>query len=141
MLRCTYCIIPQVRPGLRSRSPEEIEAEVRRLIDNGYREIVISGIHVGHYGVDTTRPKSGKPPFRLWHLFRQLDRIPGDWRMRLSSIEANEVDDDFIDEVALCGPRERIRERLTRYQSLPISTFQVRFPTLDSVRLMAELLL
>jgi threonylcarbamoyladenosine tRNA methylthiotransferase MtaB len=75
---------------------------VRRLIDNGYREIVISGIHVGHYGVDTSRAKSGVPPFRLWHLFRRLDRIPGNWRMRLSSIEANEVDDEFIAAAADC---------------------------------------
>ena len=50
------------------------------------------------------------------------------------------VDDDFIDEVALCGPKERIRERLTRYTALPIRTFQVRFPTMDTIRLMAELL-
>ena len=102
LLRCTYCIIPKVRPGLRSRSPEEIEEEVRRLIDNGYKEIVVSGIHVGHYGVDTTRPKSGKPPFRLWHLFRRLDGIPGRWRMRLSSIETNEIEDDFIKAAADC---------------------------------------
>lgn len=102
VLRCTYCIIPQVRPVLSSRSPESIEAEVRRLVGNGYREIVISGIHVGHYGVDTTRGRSGRAPFRLWHLFRQLDRIPGQWRMRLSSIEANEVDDDFIRAAADC---------------------------------------
>jgi threonylcarbamoyladenosine tRNA methylthiotransferase MtaB len=102
ILKCTYCIIPQVRPGLQSRSPEDIEDEVRRLIDNGYQEIVISGIHVGHYGVDTTRGKSGRAPFRLWHLFRKLDRIPGNWRMRLSSIEANEVGDDFISAAADC---------------------------------------
>ncbi len=102
LLRCTYCIIPSVRPGLRSRDPQDIEDEVRRLIDNGYKEIVIAGIHVGHYGVDTTRKKSGKAPFRLWHLFRKLDAIPGDWRMRLSSIEANEVDDDFINAAADC---------------------------------------
>jgi threonylcarbamoyladenosine tRNA methylthiotransferase MtaB len=102
ILRCTYCIIPQVRPGLQSRSPEDIEQEVRRLVENGHREIVISGIHVGHYGVDTTRKKSGLPPFRLWHLFRRLDAIPGDWRMRLSSIEANEVDQDFISAAADC---------------------------------------
>lgn len=102
ILRCTYCIIPEVRPGLQSRSPQAIEEEVRRLIDNGYHEIVISGIHVGHYGVDTTRGKSGLPPFRLWHLFERLDRIPGDWRMRLSSIEAVEVNDDFISAAANC---------------------------------------
>jgi threonylcarbamoyladenosine tRNA methylthiotransferase MtaB len=102
ILKCTYCIIPKVRPGLRSRSPQDIEDEVRRLIDNGHREIVIAGIHVGHYGVDTTRGRTGLPPFRLWHLFRRLDRIPGNWRMRLSSIEANEIGDDFINAAADC---------------------------------------
>jgi threonylcarbamoyladenosine tRNA methylthiotransferase MtaB len=102
ILKCTYCIIPQVRPGLNSRSPGDIEDECRRLIDNGYHEIVISGIHVGHYGVDATRAKSGRPPFRLWHLFRRLDRIPGSWRMRLSSIEAAEINDDFISAAADC---------------------------------------
>lgn len=102
ILRCTYCIIPKVRPGLRSRSPEDIEAEVRRLIRNGYREIIITGVHVGHYGVDTTRGRSGQPKFRLPQLLRRLDQIPGDWRMRLSSIEAAEIDDDFIAAAADC---------------------------------------
>jgi threonylcarbamoyladenosine tRNA methylthiotransferase MtaB len=102
ILRCTYCIIPEVRPGLRSRSPDEIEDEVRRLIGNGYREIVITGIHVGHYGVETTRGRSGREPFRLWHLFRRLDRIPGEWRMRLSSVEGAELNDDFISAAADC---------------------------------------
>ncbi|MEX1098174.1 MAG: tRNA (N(6)-L-threonylcarbamoyladenosine(37)-C(2))-methylthiotransferase MtaB [Planctomycetales bacterium] len=102
ILKCTYCIIPRVRPGLSSRPPQDIEDEVRRLIDNGYREIVLAGIHVGHYGVDTTRGKSGQPPFRLWHLFERLDRIPGEWRMRLSSVEAAEIHDDFISAAANC---------------------------------------
>ena len=96
ILRCTYCIIPQVRPGLRSRSGDDIEAEVRRLIDNGYQEIILTGVHVGHYGVDTSRRRLGQTPFRLPHLIRRLDKIPGSWRMRLSSIEAAEVDDDLI---------------------------------------------
>ncbi|RLS51652.1 MAG: tRNA (N(6)-L-threonylcarbamoyladenosine(37)-C(2))-methylthiotransferase MtaB [Planctomycetota bacterium] len=102
ILRCSYCIIPKVRPGLASRSPASIEAEVRRLVDHGHKEIILTGIHVGHYGVDTTRGKSGQAPFRLWHLFRQLDQIPGDWRMRLSSIEANEVDEEFFKAAADC---------------------------------------
>ena len=102
ILKCSYCIIPQVRPGLRSRSPDDIEAEVRRLIENGYQEIILTGIHVGHYGVDTTRGRTGLPPFRLSHLFRRLDRISGPWRMRLSSIEAAEIDDDFISSAADC---------------------------------------
>ena len=102
ILRCSYCIIPKVRPGLNSRTPESIEAEVRRLIANGHKEIVLTGIHLGHYGVDTTRGKTGLPPFRLWHLMRKLDQIPGEWRMRLSSIEANEVDEDFFRAAADC---------------------------------------
>jgi len=102
ILKCTYCIIPHVRPGLASRSPDDIEDEVRRLVGNGYREIVICGIHVGHYGVDSTRGRSGRAAFRLWHLFRRLDRIPGNWRMRLSSIEAAEINDDFISAAADC---------------------------------------
>lgn len=102
ILKCTYCIIPQVRPGLQSRTPQDIFEEVTRLVDNGYREIVLAGIHVGHYGVETTRGKSGKKPFRLWHLFEMLDRIPGDWRMRLSSVEAVEVNDEFIKAASQC---------------------------------------
>lgn len=102
ILNCTYCIIPSIRPGLRSRTPQEIEDEVRRLVDNGYKEIVLTGIHLGHYGVEATRGRSGREPFRLWHLIRQLDRIPGAWRLRLSSLEAAEVGPDFIAAVADC---------------------------------------
>lgn len=102
ILKCTYCIIPSVRPGLRSRRPSEIEDEVRELVDHGYREIVISGIHMGHFGVDTNHLGAGDKPERLWHLLRRLDRIPGDWRMRLSSIEAVEMNDEFINAAADC---------------------------------------
>ena len=102
ILRCSYCIIPKVRPGLRSRSPRDIEDEIRRLIDQGYKEVVLCGIHVGHYGVETTRGRSGRSPFRLWHLFRRLDRIGGSWRMRLSSIETAEINEDFIAASADC---------------------------------------
>ena len=102
ILKCSYCIIPTVRPGLRSRRPVDIEDEIRALVDHGYREIVISGIHMGHFGVDTNNLKLGDQPERLWHLLRRLDRIPGDWRMRLSSIESVEVNDDFIKAVGDC---------------------------------------
>ena len=53
---------------------------------------------------------------------------------------ARAVADDFVDVVALCGPRDRIRDRLTRYTALPLGTFQVPFPTMESIRLSAELM-
>jgi threonylcarbamoyladenosine tRNA methylthiotransferase MtaB len=102
ILKCSYCIIPTVRPGLRSRRPVDIEDEIRALIEHGYREIVISGIHMGHFGVDTNNLQPGDKSERLWHLLRRLDRIPGDWRMRLSSIETVEVNDDFIKAAGDC---------------------------------------
>ncbi len=102
ILKCSYCIIPTVRPGLRSRRPIDIEDEIRALVDHGYREIVISGIHMGHFGVDTNNLQPGDKPERLWHLLRRLDRIPGDWRMRLSSIETVEVNDEFIKAAGDC---------------------------------------
>lgn len=102
ILNCTYCIIPQVRPGLRSRTSTEIIEEVRRLIDNGYKEIILTGIHLGHFGVEATRGRSGRVPYRLWHLIRDLNRIPGQWRLRLSSLEAAEVGPDFLSAVADC---------------------------------------
>ncbi len=102
ILKCSYCIIPTVRPGLRSRRPVDIEDEIRALIDHGYCEIVISGIHMGHFGVDTNNLQLGDKPERLWHLLRRLDRIPGEWRMRLSSIETVEVNDDFIKAAGDC---------------------------------------
>jgi len=102
MLRCSFCIIPHVRPELTSRPMKHILEEVRRLVDNGYREVVLTGIHLGHYGVDWNRPMSqGKPvPKEQWtrlsHLVSAIVELPGDFRVRLSSIEATEVTRDLI---------------------------------------------
>src|SRR5215207_539002 len=73
MLRCSFCIIPYVRPNLASRPAAHIVDEVRRLIDAGRREVVLTGIHLGHYGVDWNRqqllnrissdPSEAKAPF------------------------------------------------------------------------------
>src|SRR5882757_5984421 len=52
LLRCSYCIIPYVRPHISSRPVQHIVEEVARLRDNGYREIVLTGVHLGHYGVE-----------------------------------------------------------------------------------------
>jgi threonylcarbamoyladenosine tRNA methylthiotransferase MtaB len=96
LLNCTFCIIPQVRPGLRSRDRGDIAAEVAGLVANGCQEIVLTGIHLGHYGIDLSRGKLKDEWCRLWHLLDQLNALPGDFRIRLSSLEAAEVRDDLV---------------------------------------------
>jgi threonylcarbamoyladenosine tRNA methylthiotransferase MtaB len=81
-MRCTYCIVPKVRPVLHSRAPEHVLAEVARLLESGHREIVLTGIHLGHYRADGVR---------LDDLVGRLIELPGDFRVRLSSVEASEV--------------------------------------------------
>ncbi len=96
MLRCSFCIIPHVRPELTSRPMQHILDEVRRLVDNGYREVVLTGIHLGHYGVDWNRNLPKEQWTRLSHLVSAIAKLPGDFRIRLSSIEATEVTRDLI---------------------------------------------
>ena len=96
LLRCSYCIIPYVRPTMSSRDPEPIVEEVQRLVANGYREIVLTGIHLGHYGVDRNFGKPKEQWVRLSHLVERLATLPGDFRLRLSSIEATEVTRELI---------------------------------------------
>ena len=100
MLRCSYCIIPRVRPHLASRPVEHILDEVRRLVDHGYREVVLTGIHLGHYGVEWNRHAPKDRWIRLSHLVRRIAALPGDFRVRLSSIEATEVTRELIDAMA-----------------------------------------
>jgi threonylcarbamoyladenosine tRNA methylthiotransferase MtaB len=105
MLRCSFCIIPHVRPQLTSRPAEHILDEVRRLVDNGYREVVFTGIHLGHYGVDWNRHSPKDQWIRLSHLVRQIADLPGDFRVRLSSIEATEVTRELVEVLADHGDR------------------------------------
>jgi len=104
LLRCTYCIIPYVRPRLYSRPVEEIVREVTRLADNGYREVVLTGIHLGHYGLDFNFGKPKSQWIRLADLVRRLATLPLDVRIRLSSIEATEVTRELL-EVMAAYPR------------------------------------
>jgi threonylcarbamoyladenosine tRNA methylthiotransferase MtaB len=100
LLNCSFCIIPQVRPVLRSRPLEEIAAEVSRLVAGGCQEVVLTGIHLGHYGIDLSRGKPQSEWCRLWHLLRRLDELPGNFRVRLSSLEAAEVRGELVDALA-----------------------------------------
>jgi threonylcarbamoyladenosine tRNA methylthiotransferase MtaB len=96
LLRCRFCIIPHVRPTLTSRPMPHILDEVRRLVDRGFREVVLTGIHLGHYGVDWNRRAAKDDWTRLSHLVRNIAELPGDFRVRLSSIEATEVTRELI---------------------------------------------
>lgn len=97
LLRCSYCIIPHVRPSLTSRPVEPILEEVQRLVAHGHREIVLTGIHLGHYGVDWNYQRKKEDWVRLSHLVRKIVNLDGDFRVRLSSIEATEVTRELID--------------------------------------------
>jgi threonylcarbamoyladenosine tRNA methylthiotransferase MtaB len=126
LLNCSFCIIPTVRPTLRSRPANEIVCEVKNLVDSGCQEIVLTGIHLGHYGIDLSTGKLKADWCRLWHLIRQLDDLPGNFRIRLSSLEAAEVRGEFVDALArsrrvcphfhLClqSGSDRILERMRR---------------------------
>jgi threonylcarbamoyladenosine tRNA methylthiotransferase MtaB len=94
-----------VRPHLASRPVAHILDEVRRLVDNGYREVVLTGIHLGHYGVDWNRHAPKSDWLRLSHLVERIAKLPGDFRVRLSSIEATEVTRELIDALATNGEK------------------------------------
>jgi threonylcarbamoyladenosine tRNA methylthiotransferase MtaB len=96
LLRCSYCIIPYVRPQMVSRPVEHILDEARRLIGNGYREIVLTGVHLGHYGVDRNFQKPKREWVRLADLVKRIADLNGDFRIRLSSIEATEVTRELV---------------------------------------------
>ena len=93
---CTYCIIPYVRGRSRSRSVEDVVKEVRQLIANGYKEVVLTGINIGDFD---GAPQEGEPPARLSDLIRAVDAIEGLSRLRVSSIDPDEVDEDLADAI------------------------------------------
>jgi threonylcarbamoyladenosine tRNA methylthiotransferase MtaB len=100
LLNCSYCIIPHVRPQMYSRQLEEVLREIEGLEQNGYQEVVLTGIHLGHYGVDFNRGLPRQDWTRLATLVRQICRRTNHLRVRLSSIEATEVTRELIDVMA-----------------------------------------
>ena len=85
---CSYCIIPYTRGKCRSKKKSVVIDEVTSLVNNGYKEVVLTGIHTGHYGEDgnTTFPE----------LLKELVQIPKLERLRISSIEITELNEDFL---------------------------------------------
>jgi threonylcarbamoyladenosine tRNA methylthiotransferase MtaB len=86
---CTFCIIPWSRGLSRSRSSESVLQQARQLVNAGYHEIVLTGIHTGGYGDDLDN-------YKLSDLLWDLDKIEGLKRIRISSIEASQIDEDMI---------------------------------------------
>ena len=89
---CSYCIIPYARGRVRSRSQEDILTEVRGLAEKGYKETVLTGIHISSYGVD-----KGKPA--LLELLKGIHGIDGIERIRLGSLEPRIVTEEFAQEL------------------------------------------
>lgn len=89
---CSYCIIPYARGRVRSRSQEDILTEVRGLAEKGYKETVLTGIHISSYGVD-----KGKPA--LLELIKGIHGIDGIERIRLGSLEPRIVTEEFAREL------------------------------------------
>ncbi|WP_339146949.1 MULTISPECIES: tRNA (N(6)-L-threonylcarbamoyladenosine(37)-C(2))-methylthiotransferase MtaB [unclassified Sutcliffiella] len=88
---CTFCIIPWARGLMRSRDPQEVVTQAQQLVDAGYKEIVLTGIHTGGYGEDMK-------DYNFAMLLRELDeKVTGLKRIRISSIEASQITDEVIE--------------------------------------------
>ena len=86
---CSYCIIPYLRGDVRSKKSDDVINEVKSLIESGHKEIVLTGIHTGHYGSDIKESFAG--------LLKKLVKIDGLLRLRISSVEITELNDEFLD--------------------------------------------
>jgi len=93
---CSYCVIPHARGPLTSRPSKEVVAEAKVAIAAGFSEIVLSGIHLGLYGVENMRPEGAEKDMDLCKLIVRLLSLKGLKGLRLSSIEATEVSDELI---------------------------------------------
>lgn len=99
---CTYCIIPYARGRVRSRDKDSVLNQARRLVANGYVEIVLTGIHTAGYGEDLK-------DYSFYDLLVDLVKIEGLKRLRISSIETSQISDEIID---LIGSNEIIVDHL-----------------------------
>lgn len=86
---CSYCIIPYVRGKCRSKNFEKVIEEITSLVKNGYKEIVLTGIHTGNYGRDLDT--------NFADLLKQIVKIDGLYRLRISSIEITELTDEVLE--------------------------------------------
>lgn len=94
---CAYCLIPFARGRVRSRDPEEIVEEARALIEKGFKEIVLTGINTALYGTEEGfKEKYGVKEDGIESIIRMIDSLPGDFRIRLSSLEPTVVNAEYV---------------------------------------------
>ena len=106
---CTYCIIPYARGRVRSRNIESVLKEVRALAEKGYKEVVLTGIHLSSYGVDFPEEKKET----LLSLIRAVHEIEGIRRIRLGSLEPGIVTR------GICGRDRGAAEGMPTFPSFP----------------------
>jgi len=94
---CSYCIVPYVRGRERSRRPEDVLAEVRELVEAGYKDITLLGQNVNSYGNDLDLG------YDFADLLADIDRIPGDYRIRFMSSHPKDATRKLFDTMARCG--------------------------------------
>ncbi len=86
---CSYCIIPYVRGPVRSKEPNKVINEIKQLVKNSHKEVVLTGIHTGHYGSD-------KDNYNFAMLLREIEKINNLYSLRISSIEITELTDEIL---------------------------------------------
>ena len=96
---CTYCIIPFARGRVRSRKIEEVLSEVETLAAKGYKEVVLTGIHLSSYGVDFPKEERGS----LLSLIQAVSRVEGISRIRLGSLEPRIITEEFLEGIVKTG--------------------------------------
>jgi len=107
---CTYCIIPKVRGKYRSAESVEVVRKIKELEKNGFEEAVLTGIHIGKYGVDLENA------YRLDRLIGDVLSNTGIKRLRISSIEINEIDDRLLSVIS------KNRERIASHFHIPLQS-------------------
>lgn len=103
---CSYCIIPFTRGSIRSKNFEKVISEVKTLVEHGHKEIVLTGIHTGSYNSE------GKD---LTDVIHEISKIDGLERIRISSIEATELNDKFLEEL-------KVNSKICNHLHIPIQS-------------------
>ena len=122
---CSYCIVPYVRGRERSRSPEAVLDEIRTLVENGCREIMLLGQNVNSYG------KSFDPPIGFSELLRRINALDGDFRVRFMSPHPKDADMELIDTIIEC-------DKICKHMHLPLQSGSDRILTEMNRRYTAE---